>query len=69
MFYPLRHERRDGLETLQRLARQPWFDGRLGMWGGSAFGHTQWVLADQHVGAERADDPDRCAPASARCST
>ena len=47
MFYPLRHERRDGLETLQWLARQPWFDGRLGMWGGSAFGHTQWVLADQ----------------------
>src|SRR5262249_20090361 len=21
--------------------------GRLGMWGGSAFGHTQWALADQ----------------------
>jgi putative CocE/NonD family hydrolase len=46
-FYPLRHERQDGIETLQWLARQPWFDGRLGMWGGSAFGHTQWVLADQ----------------------
>jgi putative CocE/NonD family hydrolase len=46
-FYPLRHERGDGVETLQWLARQPWFDGRLGMWGGSAFGHTQWVLADQ----------------------
>jgi putative CocE/NonD family hydrolase len=46
-FYPLRHERQDGIETLQWLGRQPWFDGRLGMWGGSAFGHTQWVLADQ----------------------
>jgi uncharacterized protein len=46
-FYPLRHERQDGIETLQWLARQPWFDGRLGMWGGSAFGHTQWALADQ----------------------
>ena len=34
------HERQDGIETLQWLARQPWFDGRLGMWGGSAFGHT-----------------------------
>jgi putative CocE/NonD family hydrolase len=45
--YPLRHERADGIATLQWLARQPWFDGRLGMWGGSAFGHTQWVLADQ----------------------
>jgi putative hydrolase, CocE/NonD family len=46
-FYPLQPERQDGIETLQWLSRQPWFDGRLGMWGGSAFGHTQWVLADQ----------------------
>jgi uncharacterized protein len=46
-FYPLRHEERDGQETLRWLAAQPWFDGRLGMWGGSAFGHTQWVLADR----------------------
>lgn len=46
-YYPLRDERQDGLETLQWLARQPWFDGRLGMWGGSTFGYTQWVLADQ----------------------
>jgi putative CocE/NonD family hydrolase len=45
--YPLRYERADGLETLRWLARQSWFDGRLGMWGGSAFGYTQWVLADQ----------------------
>lgn len=35
-FYPLRDERRDGIETLQWLSQQPWFDGRLGMWGGSA---------------------------------
>jgi len=40
-------ERRDGIETLQWLARQPWFDGRLGMWGGSAFGYSQWAIADQ----------------------
>jgi len=46
-YYPLSHERRDGIETLAWLAKQPWFDGRLGMWGGSAFGYTQWVLADQ----------------------
>jgi len=46
-YYPLLPERRDGIETLQWLAEQPWFDGRLGMWGGSAFGYTQWVLADQ----------------------
>jgi uncharacterized protein len=52
--YPLTHERQDGLETLQWLARQPWFDGRLGMWGGSAFGYTQWVLADQEKPGPRA---------------
>jgi uncharacterized protein len=45
-YYPLRDERRDGIETLQWLSQQPWYDGRLGMWGGSYFGYTQWVLAD-----------------------
>ena len=45
-YYPLRHEREDGLATLGWLARQPWFDGRVGMWGGSAFGHTQWAVSD-----------------------
>jgi putative CocE/NonD family hydrolase len=44
---PLVDERRDGLETLVWLKQQPWFDGRVGMWGGSAFGYTQWAIADQ----------------------
>jgi putative CocE/NonD family hydrolase len=48
-FYPLVHERRDGIETLTWLGKQTWFDGRLGMWGGSAFGHTQWAIADKLV--------------------
>lgn len=47
-FYPLIHERADGLETLKWLQAQEWFDGRLAMWGGSSFGHTQWSVAD-HV--------------------
>lgn len=46
-YYPLRRERHDGIETLEWLAKQSWFDGRLGMWGGSYFGYTQWVVADQ----------------------
>ena len=46
-YYPLRPERRDGIETLHWIGEQHWFDGRLGMWGGSYFGYTQWVLADQ----------------------
>ena len=44
---PLVHERRDGLETLDWLSQQPWFDGRLGMWGASTFAHTQWAVADR----------------------
>lgn len=46
-FYPLLRERQDGIDTLAWLEKQPWFDGRLGMWGGSAFGHTQWAISDQ----------------------
>ncbi len=45
-YYPLRGERQDGIDTLHWLARQPWFDRRLGMWGCSYYGYTQWVLAD-----------------------
>ena len=44
---PLVDDRLDGLETLVWLKQQPWFDGRLGMWGGSAFGYTQWAIADE----------------------
>ncbi len=46
-YYPLRDERKDGTDTLAWITRQSWFNGRLGMWGGSYFGYTQWVLADQ----------------------
>lgn len=46
-YYPLRGERQDGIETLDWLAGQPWFDGRVGMWGCSYFGYTQWVLSDR----------------------
>lgn len=46
-FYPLIPEREDGIDTLNWLKKQSWYDGRLAMWGGSAFGYTQWCLADQ----------------------
>jgi putative CocE/NonD family hydrolase len=46
VYYPLKGERQDGVETLRWLAAQPWYDGRLGMWGCSYFGYTQWVVAD-----------------------
>lgn len=47
VFYPLRSDRQDGIESLHWIAKQPWFDGRILTWGGSAFGHTQWAIADQ----------------------
>jgi putative CocE/NonD family hydrolase len=46
-FYPMRHEADDGHDTLAWLETQSWFDGRLGMWGASYFGYTQWSVAEQ----------------------
>jgi uncharacterized protein len=46
-FYPLHGERQDGIETLSWIAKQPWFNGKIATWGGSAFGYTQWVISDQ----------------------
>lgn len=40
------HEQSDGHATLEWVASQPWFDGRLVMWGGSYLGMTQWAIAD-----------------------
>ena len=45
-FYPAINEERDGRETLRWLKTQSWFDGRVAMWGGSGFGHTQWAVSD-----------------------
>ncbi len=46
-YYPLVSERNDGIDTLAWIARQDWFDGKIAMWGGSAFGYTQWAISDQ----------------------
>ena len=46
-FYPLLYERQDGIETLEWIKTQPWFDGHVFMWGGSSFGHTQWCISDR----------------------
>ena len=43
---PVRHEQADGHATLEWVAAQPWFDGRLVMWGGSYLGMTQWAVAE-----------------------
>ena len=42
----MRHERDDGLDTVDWLRRQPWFTGVLGTFGPSYVGYTQWAIAD-----------------------
>ena len=46
-FYPLLYERQDGIETLEWIRTQPWFDGNVFMWGASSFGHSQWCISDR----------------------
>jgi hypothetical protein len=43
---PVRHEQADGHASLEWVASQPWFDGRLAMWGASYLGMTQWAIAE-----------------------
>jgi putative CocE/NonD family hydrolase len=44
-FMPAAHEARDGEDTLDWLASQPWCDGSVGMIGGSYLGMVQWQAA------------------------
>lgn len=44
---PFENEREDGINTLKWLNQQSWHNGMTGMWGGSYFGYTQFVLFDQ----------------------
>ncbi|TVR23828.1 MAG: CocE/NonD family hydrolase [Anaerolineaceae bacterium] len=44
-FLPYINEKADGLATIEWLKRQPWFDGRVGMWGASYLGLVQWALS------------------------
>ena len=37
------HEGRDGYDVVEWLARQPWSNGKVGAWGGSYLGFTQWT--------------------------
>jgi len=47
-FQPLEHEGEDGYDVVEWLARQPWSDGRVGMYGGSYAGLDQWQVAALH---------------------
>jgi len=45
-FYPFRHETADGRDFTGWVKRQPWCNGKLGGFGGSYLGFTQWAMAE-----------------------
>jgi putative CocE/NonD family hydrolase len=44
-FYPMKDDPKDGYDTIEWLAQQPWCDGNVGMVGGSYGGYVQVVAA------------------------
>ncbi len=50
-------EQRDGFETVQWAAQQPWSDGRVGLFGPSYMGLNQLLTAAQHPNGLRAIFP------------
>jgi putative CocE/NonD family hydrolase len=46
-YYPYIHEAEDGHDTIQWAGTQRWSNGRVGTYGFSYFGSTQWLAAPQ----------------------
>lgn len=44
-WYPFIDERRDGLDTIAWVLRQPWQNRRMALYGGSYLGVVQWAVA------------------------
>ncbi|MBP88033.1 MAG: X-Pro dipeptidyl-peptidase [Planctomycetaceae bacterium] len=44
-FVPYNSEGQDGYDAIEWLGKQPWCNGRIGMWGASYVGATQWQAA------------------------
>jgi putative CocE/NonD family hydrolase len=44
-FYPFRYESQDGYDTVEWAANRPDSNGKVGMFGGSYVGATQWLTA------------------------
>jgi len=45
IFRPFFDERADGEDTVEWMARQQWFSGKLALWGASYLGNTAWAIA------------------------
>jgi putative CocE/NonD family hydrolase len=42
-FEPFANDARDGYDVVEWLAKQPWCNGKVAMWGGSYAGFNQWA--------------------------
>lgn len=47
VFDPFAQEAHDGYDIVEFLARQPWSNGKVTMWGGSYAGFDQWATAKE----------------------
>jgi len=45
---PFKYDIEDGFETQEWIGRQPWCNGRIGTFGGSYVGWTQWAAASRN---------------------
>ena len=46
-FEPFEHEAQDGYDVVEWLAKQPYCNGKVAMWGGSYAGFDQWATAKE----------------------
>ena len=44
-FIPYNNEGQDGYDAIEWIGKQSWCNGRIGMWGSSYVGATQWQAA------------------------
>src|SRR3984885_10724265 len=47
VYHPLIQEAKDGYDVVEWLAKQPYFNGKISMWGGSYAGYDQWATAKE----------------------
>ncbi len=47
-FIPYNNEGQDGYDAIEWISKQSWCNGRIGMWGSSYVGATQWQAAVEH---------------------
>ncbi len=52
IFRPFFDEENDGADTVEWIERQPWFSGKLALWGISYLGNTAWAVAKSRAGAK-----------------